>query len=282
MKVILSIVIGAFFVFPAFAQEDTDQATIRCYYLFSQKKNKSDAEFSFRDTLTLDVGSYMSRYYDERKMQRDSAFRSILPNFDTNRITSISVLKNQESNILENSLGDTYGSNSYDGVSEQIYKNRRNGTIILLNTLGGLAGEWYKGTDPVGVMNWTIEPETAVFFDYPCQKASLRFRGRNYEAWFAPQIPINDGPWKFFGLPGLILKVKDLDEQFVFECIGLEYLNTPYTVEIPKHKYFETNRKDYMKVMSRKSGGQMININGGNIIIAELKAEPSILVLELE
>jgi len=282
MKYLLVIFGFALFVFPVLAQDNTDQATIRCYYLFSQKKDKNDKEYSFRDTLTLDIGSQMSRYYDERKTYKDSVFSSVLSNLDLDRIKSISVLKDAESSVFDRSLGDTYRSDARDGISEQIYKNRKTGILILLNAPEGISPEWYKGTDPVGKMNWEITPDTATVFNYLCQKANLRFRGRNYEAWFTSQIPINDGPWKFFGLPGLILKVNDTDGQLDFECIGLEYLDKPYLIKIPEHKYFEINRKDYGKVMSRKSGGQMININNGNIVIANFKGDSSVQPIELE
>jgi len=282
MKYLSVIICFAFFIFPASAQDDTEQATIRCYYLFSQKKDKNNKEFSFRDTLTLDIGSQMSRYYDESKTYRDSVFSSVLSDYDMSRIKSISVLKDAESDIFDNSTGDTYRNNNYDGISEQIYKDRKNGTIIMLNTAGGISPEWYKGTDQVGALDWAITSDTAVFFNYPCQKADLHFRGRDYEVWFTPQIPINDGPWKFFGLPGLILKVKESQGQFDFECIGLEYLNMPYTIKIPEYKYFECNRKEYGKVMNKKSGGQMININSGNVTIASFKADSSLQPIELE
>jgi len=47
--------------------------------------------------------------------------------------------------------------------------------------------------------------------DYNVTKAKVEFRGRKYEAWFSEEIPINAGPWKFFGLPGLILEVGSAD-----------------------------------------------------------------------
>jgi len=284
MKLLLTIFVFAFFVFPAIAQENTDQATVRCYYLFSQKKNKSDQEYFFRDTLTLDIGSQMSRYYDERKLQRDSTFRSAFFKLDPNRITSLTVIKNVDSDWLDRSgsAGDIHRNNTYDGISEQIFKNRNTGNIIMINTAGDIGFDWYKGIDELSTFNWAIEPDTAEIFNYSCQKASLRFRGRNYEAWFAPQIPINDGPWKFFGLPGLILKIKDTDNQFDFECIGIEYLNTPYPITIPENKYFECNWKDYNKVISRKGSGQFISINGGTVLLANTSSGPTFQLMELE
>ena len=272
----------SFFAMPSMAQEDTDQATIRCYYRFSHTMKTGDKETIRQDTLTLDIGHQMSRYYDERKLKEDSVFLSVIPDYGVDRIKSITVFKDREPDGLDRSSGDTYLNNTYNGITEQIYKNRKEGTIILLNTDGALSSDRYKGIDPVGTFNWTIESDTAVFLDYLCQKANLRFRGRNYEAWFTLQIPINEGPWKFFGLPGLILKVNDADGLFDFECIGLEYLNTSYDIKIPEYKYFECNWKNYNKVMIKKSDRQMININNGNITIASFNAGSSFHPMELE
>ena len=278
MKHLLIIISVAFFVLPAIAQDNTDQATIRCYYLFSQKKKTGD--ITVKDTMTLDIGSQISRYYDVSRLQRDSIFHSILPNLDASRIKSVSILKDREPDFSANSLGDSYRNNAYHGISEQIYKNRKDGKITMFDIVG--LGDRYKGNDPVGVLNWAISSDTTSFLDYICQKATLKFRGRNYEAWFSPQIPVNDGPWKFFGLPGLILKVKDTEDQFDFECIGLENLNTPYIIEMPKGTFFDCNLKDYKKAMNKKEGGYNININSGNIIIAGFKVDTSFQQIELE
>ena len=69
---------------------------------------------------------------------------------------------------------------------------------------------------------WQILSESKEILGYKCQKAQGEFRGRKYIAWFAPSIPISDGPWKFCGLPGLILAVEDMDKYFVFTCIDIK------------------------------------------------------------
>ena len=53
---------------------------------------------------------------------------------------------------------------------------------------------------------WKISKESQKILGYTTYKATTKFRGRNYTAWFAPDIPYNYGPWKLSGLPGLILK----------------------------------------------------------------------------
>jgi len=58
--------------------------------------------------------------------------------------------------------------------------------------------------------NWTISDETKKIGKYTCYKAITKnFRGRNYEVWFTYDIPVPNGPWKFHGLPGLIMEVHD-------------------------------------------------------------------------
>lgn len=68
---------------------------------------------------------------------------------------------------------------------------------------------------------WTILKDKTTLFDYNVQKAETTFGGRKWIAWFANEIPMQDGPYKFFGLPGLILKINDAEENFIFEIKGL-------------------------------------------------------------
>ena len=75
--------------------------------------------------------------------------------------------------------------------------------------------------DVVENIDWKIAKETKKIGEFKCQKAETDFRGRHYTAWFAPEIPINNGPWKLQGLPGLILEASDDKKQvsFVFEAL---------------------------------------------------------------
>jgi len=64
------------------------------------------------------------------------------------------------------------------------------------------------------IFKWILQKETRKIGTFICQKATTTFRGRNYIAWFAKEIPVPFGPWKFKGLPGLILEVYDTENVF--------------------------------------------------------------------
>ena len=100
---------------------------------------------------------------------------------------------------------------------------------------------------------WKFESGNAVFCGYNCKKAAVTLYGRNYTAWYTHEIPISDGPWKFWGLPGLILKITDDKNEYDFECIGIEkprwtdaiYLNQQDCFPITKKRFNESVRKYY-------------------------------------
>ncbi len=57
--------------------------------------------------------------------------------------------------------------------------------------------------------NWKISSEKEKIGEYNTQKATADFGGRQWTAWFSTDIPFQDGPYKFSGLPGLIVKIED-------------------------------------------------------------------------
>ena len=80
-----------------------------------------------------------------------------------------------------------------------------------------------------------------------CQRATCHWRGRNYIAWFAPDIPIRRGPWKFGGLPGLIMKIHDVDNLYIFEAVAIEKGNFPIW-QYPKEEFMKSTRTHTWKL----------------------------------
>lgn len=71
---------------------------------------------------------------------------------------------------------------------------------------------------------WTLKKEAVSdkILGYSIKKATVRFGGRDWVAYYTPEIPIQDGPYKFFGLPGLILKIEDTGKNYAFEIKAIE------------------------------------------------------------
>jgi GLPGLI family protein len=98
------------------------------------------------------------------------------------------------------------------------------------------------------VLNWEITNERQRILSYNCKKATVSFRGRDYVAWFTSDIPISNGPWKFGGLPGLILKLYDTNENFIFECDGIEQLKNKELIKFFQVKYKRLKRENLNKL----------------------------------
>lgn len=81
----------------------------------------------------------------------------------------------------------------------------------------------YLHEEKLPKMKWVIKKQKKQIENFECTRAILNFRGRSYEAWFAPKIPIQEGPWKFHGLPGLILEISDLKKEYSFIATSIKY-----------------------------------------------------------
>jgi GLPGLI family protein len=100
-----------------------------------------------------------------------------------------------------------------------------------------------------------------------CKRAIGEFRGRTYEVWFSEEIPVSFGPWKLWGLPGLIVEVQDFytdvisiklksiqrTESIIEKPIGDEELTQANYVILFKQKL--DNLAKFLKTNGEKSDG---------------------------
>lgn len=97
-------------------------------------------------------------------------------------------------------------------------------------------GRYNYKVDDSRKINWQMQPETSVIAGYEVQKAQTEMYGRKWTAWFAPKIMIQDGPYKFHGLPGLILKISDDTGDFDYQLIEVKNLKNEPNHERSKHR----------------------------------------------
>jgi GLPGLI family protein len=86
--------------------------------------------------------------------------------------------------------------------------------------------------DSVTLFNWEIlDIKDTLIMNLNCKKAKTNFRGRDYIAYFSPDIANNGGPWKFDGLPGFIIKINSTDGYLNIEPLAIK-INTNTTLKI--------------------------------------------------
>ena len=125
-----------------------------------------------------------------------------------------------------------------------IYKNSSIDRISYYDRLG--AANIYRMDEPANLFNWKITSNTATVAGYVCQRATTSFAGREYEAWFTREIPILEGPYKFYGLPGLIIKVNDTRNHYVFELMRLIKPRKSFIIDLPS-KAVATTKQEFRK-----------------------------------
>jgi GLPGLI family protein len=125
----------------------------------------------------------------------------------------------------------------------------------------------YQYSENIAKQNWSLHDDTLTIVGYLCQKATCRFRGRNYIAWFTTDIPIDNGPWKFGGLPGLILKVYDENKLYVFECVVIENHETKYPIEMLEYKDYTTMKREKLLKLQRSVNENYINTVSGTLTV---------------
>ncbi len=126
--------------------------------------------------------------------------------------------------------------------------------------------------------DWQLIPDsTATIIGYPCQLAKTNFKGRTWFAWYAEDIPVAEGPWKLCGLPGLILRAYDSQQQFHLNAIGLEDLKGKEPLKYAKpEKAEKVSQSDLAKIRLRDDGsealrGEKVTDENGNPIKPKAK-----------
>ncbi|MBB6680033.1 GLPGLI family protein [Aequorivita sp. 609] len=122
-----------------------------------------------------------------------------------------------------------------DEIGNLYYNNLHSRTITCREPIYNNSVLKYYLYDDNASIKWVLLDEFKGISGYNCQKATTTFRGRNYEAWFTSEIPLSFGPWKFSGLPGLILEVYDLTGEVYFssEHIQIPFKNAESKVQKP-------------------------------------------------
>lgn len=189
---------------------------ISCQYLLKYKPDSASATAK-EDVFFLFVGKECSLFREKQALAHDSLLA-----------TQNDIPFNQQSLDL---LTAKLKTMSFPTFTYTIYKNRQLQQEVLYYDRIGQNN--YSYSEAATLFSWHIMPEKMTIVGYPCQKAVTYFAGRTWEAWFTREIPFSDGPYKFTGLPGLIVRVSDSRQFYTFELVKLKQLAVPQPVLLP-------------------------------------------------
>ncbi len=129
--------------------------------------------------------------------------------------------------------------------SSTIYKDLANKVFLKSSNL---AGKGFLVKDKLVDYNWKLSEETKTIGNYVCKKASTIHNGKEITAWYAPSIPINDGPDEYYGLPGLIIELSD--GNITYNALSVQ--KTPDISIIKPSKGKEISKAKYQKLKQER------------------------------
>lgn len=207
---------------------DCPRAEIRVSYLCHDEHLKTDAKaYTAEYRMILLANSTESKFYNQQCEYIDS-----LRSTSSGRAIYREIITNIASKYVDTGVFD---DSALPQCRMYVLKSRNDSILSLYDKNGSSDSHFY--TEPLGEMQWLIGDSTKTILGYECIAAETDFHGRYWKVWFTPEIPIQDGPWKFCGLPGLILEAADSTGQHSFSADGIEESNIFMT---PIH-----NVKDY-------------------------------------
>lgn len=106
-------------------------------------------------------------------------------------------------------------------------------------------------------INWIILNDRKKYLEYNTRKAYTFAFGRKWIAWFTEDIPFDFGPYKFGGLPGLIINMYDEKAEYFFSLS--QFKKKVKHIYIPKDKNYKLVTKQQSKKAKTNS---LLNLNG--------------------
>ncbi len=200
-------------------------------------------------------GKILKKYYD-KKMASNS--HKIVTSFSDPEIIQARKYKNKYKIVIEKNFSDHH---------------------LKLQQGAFMSKLQYEADLPK--LNWQLTDKQKQILGYTVMQAKLHYKGRDFTAWYAPAIAVSDGPYKFWGLPGLILEIYDSKNDYHFTATGIEF---PDKINFPK-EYFskgstlmpviQTTEQNFQKDFNKTFNPE--NVIGTTVYIGknseEMKAE---------
>ncbi|MCU7614419.1 GLPGLI family protein [Chryseobacterium sp. GMJ5] len=225
--------------------------TNRFVYQVTMKPDAGNKNDIKTENAYLDISAEKSMFYSENRLKRDSIMQK---NFQSGGARSFN--REQMEGLRSN-------------INYSIEKDKKYQKTFYRDRLGRDQYSYEEDR----ALTWKIFPETTKIGEYKVQKAETDFGGRKWTAWFTTDLPYQDGPYKFSGLPGLIVKAEDSQGDYSFDLMKNYKISEFPTmsqfgnvIKVKRSDFVKQQEKfktDPMSFMTQGGGGGLRMGNGG-------------------
>ncbi|WP_250254334.1 GLPGLI family protein [Chryseobacterium sp. Marseille-Q3244] len=196
----------------------------RFVYEYKMKSDIDNEDSYITDYMNLDSDGKKSYFYNAVKYERDSIYQA------DKDLKMLFKSKNYDRNL------GYIVEKDYSKREANLYDKYKTANLVIADR---------------EVPKWSVQKEFLKINGIDCQKAIAQYKGREWEAWFSKEYPISDGPYKFNGLPGLVIRIKDMDNHHVFNMIQVKKVNSIFSF-VPKNNK-KMSDQEYRKLLKNET-----------------------------
>lgn len=245
--------------FSSFSQFKNENIIFKVNYHYSGTPDTNNISFKSNYYYDLDVNMEKSFFYDPNRLIGDSL---------------LSIDKGNQDDYSKLANLSKYNSTAATFIAQNEYNINY---VKVWDNVG--KGFFYIEKKPI--QKWVTTNDSTYINNLMCYKATTHFRGRDFTAWYTLKYPYPVGPWKFNGLPGLIIKIEDSKKQFLFEATNIVNLNESelkmkHTYQL---EYQETTYKDIIKYKRWRAEDPQGFLNfllSGNVSVSTVNGQANV------
>lgn len=226
------------------------QSTYKITYLATSQPDSTDITSKTQEIAYLYINSQNSIYTEAKAMQLDSVFNELY-----------------EGRISEGYLLANMQTLPKPKDPARIVKDYNDEKIINHNKIGANA---YMYTENMQIGEWKLLEDKKEIHNFQCQLAEIKYGGRIWQAYYTTDLPLSDGPYKFSGLPGLIVLLQDTEEYYSFEMLRLDPIEkVPLYLQNSRENTSSISKQDYYKEQQKFTENPLIQLEQMGVVLDE-------------
>lgn len=249
-KCIGTVLLFFFMTFNMYGQKavDLDHVESRYVYLLTHQKDSLDKADIGEEYFILERGKDRSQFMSLNSYKRDSVMAEMTKGSNPH------ISKLDLTNIPKTNF-------TYRIIKDPVKKQ-----VLFYDKI--IRNDFVYEENPD--FKWKITEEKKNIGNLKCQAALLSYAGRDYKAWFTNDIPVSDGPYKFYGLPGLIVEMEDSVKQYRFELLSYKNLAEKPVLWISEKRSNgkKVSKADFYKAFKNSQENLMSEISKSGFTLA--------------